>query len=97
MLPTQNIIHIIKTLHIRIKPSKLNIVFKVYDDGIGFRYEFPEQENLSEVLISEENTQFNLTGDHKVWWIPGDWDIYEHLYNTTQFSKIDALQFAGHE
>ncbi|SFZ92756.1 Glycosyl-hydrolase 97 C-terminal, oligomerisation [Flaviramulus basaltis] len=70
---------------------KLNIHFKVYDDGLGFRYEFPEQENLKEVLITDENTQFNLTGDHKVWWIPGDWDIYEHLYNETKFSEIDAL------
>ena len=76
---------------------KLNIVFKVFNDGVGFRYEFPEQENLSEVLISEENTEFNLTGNHKVWWIPGDWDIYEHLFNTTKLSEIDALQFAGHE
>lgn len=76
---------------------KINIVFKVYNDGVGFRYEFPEQENLSEVFITEENTQLNLAGDHRVWWIPGDWDIYEHLYNTTKFSEIDALQFAGHE
>jgi len=75
---------------------KLNIVFKVYNDGVGFRYEFPEQENLSEVFITDENTQFNLTGDHKVWWIPGDWDIYEHLYNTTQFSEINAKAKAGH-
>jgi hypothetical protein len=70
---------------------RMNIVFKVYNDGIGFRYEFPEQENLSEVLIANENTEFNLTGDHKVWWGPGDWDIYEHLYSTTKFSKINAL------
>ena len=76
---------------------KLNIVFKIYDDGLGFRYEFPEQKNLSEVFITEENTQFNLAGDHKVWWIPGDWDIYEHLYNTTKVSEIDALQFSNHE
>jgi hypothetical protein len=48
------------------------------------------------VLISEENTEFKLTGDHKVWWIPGDWDIYEHLYNTTKFSEIDALSKANH-
>ena len=75
---------------------KLTIVFKVYNDGIGFRYEFPEQENLSEVFITNENTQFNLTGDHKVWWIPGDWDIYEHLYNTTMFSEIDAKAKAEH-
>jgi hypothetical protein len=76
---------------------KLNIVFKVYNDGIGFRYEFPEQENLSEVLIAEENTEFKLTGNHKVWWSPGDWDIYEHLYNTTKFSEINALKFANHD
>ena len=76
---------------------KISIVFKVYNDGIGFRYEFPEQENLSEVFIIDENTQFNLTGNHKVWWIPGDWDIYEHLYNTTKFSEIDALAKAGHK
>ncbi|WP_372792996.1 glycoside hydrolase family 97 protein [Lutibacter sp.] len=76
---------------------KLTIVFKVYNDGIGFRYEFPEQENLKEVFITDENTQFNLTGDHKVWWIPGDWDIYEHLYNTTKFSEIDAKSKAGHK
>lgn len=75
---------------------KLNIIFRVFDDGIGFRYEFPEQENLKEVFITDENTQFNLTGDHKVWWTPGDWDIYEHLFSTTNFSNIDALSKANH-
>ncbi len=74
----------------------LNIHFKVYDDGIGFRYEFPEQPNLDEILITDENTEFKLTGDHKVWWIPGDWDIYEHLYNETKFSEIDALSKQNH-
>ncbi|WCO01255.1 glycoside hydrolase family 97 protein [Psychroserpens ponticola] len=72
---------------------KLNIVFKVYDDGIGFRYEFPEQENWDEVLITEERTQFNLTEDYKTFWTPGDWDIYEHLYSTTKLSEIDALKY----
>lgn len=76
---------------------KLNIHFKIYNDGVGFRYEFPEQENLKEVLITDENTEFNLTGDHKVWWIAGDWDIYEHLYNETKFSEIDALSKRNHE
>ena len=75
----------------------LNIHFKVYNDGVGFRYEFPEQPNLKEVLITDENTEFNLTGDHKVWWIPGDWDIYEHLYSETKFSEIDALSKRNHE
>lgn len=75
---------------------KLTIHFKAFDDGIGFRYEFPEQENLDEVLITDENTEFNLTGDHKVWWMPGDWDNYEHLYNETSFSEIDALSKQNH-
>ncbi len=70
---------------------KLNIVFRAFDDGIGFRYEFPDQPGLKDVLITDENTQFNLTADHQVWWQPGDWDIYEHLYNATKFSEIDAL------
>ena len=75
----------------------LNIVFKVFDDGLGFRYEFPEQENMKSILITDENTEFNLTGDHRVWWIPGDWDIYEHLYNETKFSEIDAISKRNHE
>ncbi|MBK5208109.1 MAG: glycoside hydrolase family 97 protein [Flavobacteriaceae bacterium] len=75
---------------------KLTIVFRVYNDGLGFRYEFPEQENLSEVIITDENTQFKLTGNHMVWWAPGDWDIYEHLYTTSKFTEIDALSKANH-
>ena len=72
---------------------KLHLVFRVYDDGVGFRYEFPSQDNLNEVLITEENTQFNLIKDYKAFWIPGDWDIYEHLYSTTKLSEIDAKSY----
>lgn len=75
---------------------KLNVVFRVYDDGVGFRYEFPEQENLKEVLIKDELTEFNLTEDYTTFWIPGDWDIYEHLYSTTKLSKINALSKRNH-
>ncbi|NRD19240.1 glycoside hydrolase family 97 protein [Winogradskyella eckloniae] len=76
----------------------LQIIFKVYDDGIGFRYEFPEQPKLKgDIYITEEHTEFNLTEDYKTFWIPGDWDIYEHLYNTTNLSEIDAVQFANHK
>jgi glucan 1,4-alpha-glucosidase len=74
----------------------LNIRFRVYDDGIGFRYEIPAQENMKEMIITDENTQFNLTGDHTCWWIPGDWDIYEHLYNETKFSEINAISKRNH-
>ena len=76
---------------------KINIYFRAYDDGVAFRYEFPEQENWSEALITEEQTQFNLTGDHTTWWIPGDWDIYEHLYSTTKFTEINAKDKANHQ
>lgn len=73
------------------------IVFRVFDDGVGFRFEFPEQNNLNDVVILDENTQFKLTGNHTCWWSPGDWDIYEHLFNTTRFTEIDALSKRGHE
>ena len=75
---------------------KLNIYFKAYDDGIGFRYEFPEQQGVDSLIIMDENTQFNLTTNPTVWWIPGDWDIYEHLYNTTKFNKINAITKRDH-
>jgi len=70
---------------------KFSVIFRVYDDGIGFRYDFPKQRNIDSVTITDELTQFKLTGDHKTWWIPGDWDIYEHLYNTTRVSEINAI------
>jgi len=81
----------------KVAPGRLiNVYFRAYDDGIGFRYEFPQQEAMDEVIIMDENTQFKLTGDHACWWIPGDWDIYEHLYNTTMFSEIDAISKRDH-
>ncbi|MBT8258955.1 MAG: glycoside hydrolase family 97 protein [Bacteroidia bacterium] len=73
-----------------------NLVFRLYNDGLGFRYEFPEQEGWTEALIKDEQTEFNLTEDYKTFWIPGDWDIYEHLYNTTKISEIDALSKRDH-
>lgn len=72
------------------------IVFRVFNDGVGFRIEFHVQENLNEVTILDENTQFNLTGNHTCWWTPGDWDIYEHLFNETIFTGIDALSKRDH-
>lgn len=78
------------------KGRKLNLTFRVYDDGLGFRYELPKQELDTALVVTDENTEFNLTGDHKVWWIPGDWDIYEHLYSETRFSEIDVLKKRDH-
>ncbi len=79
------------------KPIHFNIVFKLYDDGLGFRYEFPPQPNLSHFIVSEEKTQFALTGDHKAFWIPGDYDSNEFAPNTTQLSQVDASdsKYAG--
>ncbi len=74
----------------------LHIRFRSYDDGIGFRYEFQPQEGVDSLVIMEEHTEFQLTGDHTTWWIPGDWDIYEHLYSTTRVSEIDALSKRDH-
>src|SRR5690606_8311888 len=62
----------------------MTIVFRVFDDGVGFRYELGEQGMPDSAVIMDELTQFRLSGDHLVWWQPGDWDIYEHLYNTTR-------------
>ncbi len=81
----------------KVSPNRyLNIDFRVYDSGLGFRFEFPEQDDLKKVVIMAENTEFKLTADHICWWTPGDWDIYEHLYNTTRVSEIDALSKRNH-
>lgn len=66
------------------------LVARVFDEGVGFRFEFPEQPNLKHFIIGEENTQIALTGDHQVWWIPGDFDTNEYWYNHTKLSEIDA-------
>lgn len=75
---------------------RMDLVFRVFDDGLGFRYEFPEQEGMDSVFITAELTEFALTSDPTCWWIPGDWDIYEHIYNETAFSAIDALSKRDH-
>lgn len=66
------------------------LYFRAYDDGVAFRYEFLEQEGVDSLFILEERSEFQLSADHTAWWIPGDWDIYEHLYNTSKVSEIDA-------
>lgn len=71
---------------------KINLIFRVFNDGIGFRYEFPEQTNINNVVITDELTEFNLTEDHTCWWIPADYDSYEYLYNKTKLSEIDLLK-----
>ncbi len=67
------------------------IRFRLYDDGLGFRYEFPEQKNLSYFVIKEELTEFAMTGDHKAFWIPGDYDTQEYDYVESRLSEIRGL------
>ena len=68
----------------------LNIIFRVFEDGVGFRYEFPSQEKLNHFIIADEFSQFGMTGDHKAFWIPGDYDSNEFIYSTTNLSVVDA-------
>lgn len=70
---------------------KLLIKFRLFDDGLGFRYEFPDQQELTYFVIDDEITEFNMTGDHKTFWIPGDYDTNEYFYSTSRLSEIDAL------
>lgn len=70
--------------------AKMNIVFRLYNEGLGFRYEWPAQPTLNHFVVMEEKTTFALTGNHKAWWIPGDYDTNEYPYSTTRLSDVDA-------
>lgn len=67
------------------------IRFRLYDDGLGFRYEFPEQKRLKYFVIKDELTQFAMAGDHTAWWIPGDYDTQEYNYTVSRLSEIRGL------
>lgn len=69
---------------------KLTITFRLFNDGLGFRYEFPAQDNLKYFIVSDEITQFAMTGDHKTFWIPGDYDSQEYTYSTSKISEINS-------
>lgn len=73
--------------------TKRNIIirFRVYDDGMGLRYEFPQQEELNYFVIKEEHTQFAMAGDHTAWWIPGDYDTQEYETVESKLSEIRGL------
>ncbi len=71
---------------------KINIVFRVFDDGVGFRYQIPEQENMDSVVIMDEETAFHLTGNHDAWWIPAYCDNrYEYLYKKSPVNELDTV------
>ena len=69
----------------------MNLRFRVYDDGIGLRYEFPVQQYLDYFPVREEHTQFALTGDHTAWWIAGDYDTQEYDYTESRLSEVRSL------
>ena len=64
------------------------IRFRLFNDGLGFRYEFPQQKNLNYFVIKEEHSQFAMAGDHTAFWIPGDYDTQEYDYTTSRLSEI---------
>jgi glucan 1,4-alpha-glucosidase len=67
----------------------LTILFRVFEDGVAFRYVFPQQPNLKYFIVKDEMTAFNMVGNHKTFWIPGDYDSNEYLYTTSAISEID--------
>ncbi len=78
------------------RPTVMQIRFRLYDDGLGFRYEFPMDNALVYFWITEELTEFVMTGDHTAWWIPGDYDTQEYNYTKSRLSEIRGLYDAAH-
>ena len=76
------------TLNQKAQDRNIIIRFRLFDDGMGFRYEFPLQKNLNYFVIKEERTQFAMTGDHTAFWIPGDYDTQEYDYTESKLSEI---------
>lgn len=83
------------TLHQPKDDRTIRIRFRLYDDGLGFRYEFPEQKNLVYFVIKEEYSEFAMAGDHKAFWIPGDYDTQEYDYTESHLSEIRKLMKAA--
>ena len=79
------------------KATVMQIRFRLYDDGLGFRYEFPMDNALAYFWIKEELTEFAMAGDHTAWWIPGDLDTQEYNYTESRLSEIRELWDAGHK
>jgi hypothetical protein len=79
------------TLNQKETDRQIVIRFRLFDDGLGFRYEFPQQKNLVYFVIKEEKTQFAMTGDHTAFWIPGDYDTQEYDFTESKLSEIRKL------
>jgi hypothetical protein len=84
------------TVHLKHGSGKLlDIVFRVFADGVGFRYEFPRQPGLAYFIVKDECTQFHLAGNHKAFWIPGDFDSNEYAYTTSLLSEVNNTPVVG--
>ena len=79
------------TLNQRATDRTMILRFRLYDDGLGFRYEFPQQKKLVYFVVKEEKTQFAMPADNKAWWIPGDYDTQEYSYTESKLSEIRTL------
>lgn len=79
------------TLDQKTTGRRMIIRFRLFDEGLGFRYEFPQQDNLTYFIIKEERTQFAMTGDHTAFWIPGDYDTQEYDYTRSKLSEVRGL------
>ncbi len=79
------------------KPTVMIVRFRLYNDGLGFRYEFPFKNSLAYFWIKEELTEFAMTGDHTAWWIPGDYDTQEYNYTKSRLSEIRGLFDGVHQ
>jgi alpha-glucosidase len=78
------------SLQEKVEPfRKMNVIFKVYDDGVGFRYQIPVQKNLDSILISEELTEFNFSKNYEGWFTPANFDSYEQLYQNKPLNEIE--------
>ena len=75
---------------------EMNVRFRLFDDGLGFRYEFPDQEKLTYFTVKEEATEFAMAGDHTAWWIAGDYDTEEYDYTESRLSEIRGLYDERH-
>jgi len=83
------------TIHLKQQQAPgylLDIVFRVFEDGMGFRYEFPQQPGLKYFIVKDELTEFNLTSDPLTFWIPGDYDSNEYAYTTSKLSQVNNTQ-----
>ena len=79
------------TLYQQMNDRSIKINFRLFDDGLGFRYEFPQQQNLNYFVLAEERSQFAMAGDHTAWWLPGDYDTQEYETVTSKLSEIRGL------